>query len=124
MKIRSVNYTVLVEIVLYQILLLLSIGILLSAFLTAKTGLTFILGGGLSIIPGWLFGRIFFKSGTSGKAKTIVNTFYYGEGFKIILTLALFAIVFQWQDVEAVSLFAGFVATQFAYWVALIKVRA
>jgi F0F1-type ATP synthase assembly protein I len=59
-----------------------------------------------------------------GKAKTIVNTLCYGEALKFIVTMVLFISVFQWQGVNPVPLFSGFVVAQLVYWFALARLRA
>jgi len=120
---RFVNYTIWVEIVLYQILLTFGIGVLLSAIFTFKIGLTFMLGGGLNIIPGWLFGRFFFKTIGKRDAKKIINTFYYGEALKFITTAVLFMGIFQWKSITPIPLFVGFMVAQLAYWLVLVKLR-
>ena len=118
-----VNYTILVTLIRYQTLFMLSGGVLLSVLFTLKTGLSFTVGGGLSLLPGWVFGRLFFKTLGSGQAKTIVKRFYYGEALKLLLTAVLFAGVLQWRNILPIPLWAGFVITQWAYWFVLLKVN-
>lgn len=37
------------------------------------------------------------------------------ELFKIILTIILFASVFQWKELQALALFLGFISAQLGY---------
>jgi len=47
-----------------------------------------------------------------------------GEGFKFLLTLAGFALVFlQYKEVAVLPLFLGYTSTFVIYWVALLKQR-
>ena len=47
-----------------------------------------------------------------------------GEGFKFLLTLVGFALVFLgYKDVAALPLFLGYASTFVIYWVALLKQR-
>ncbi len=118
-----INYTILIEIVLYQILSVLSIGIVLIVIFNIKIGLFFMLGGIINIVPGWVFGKCFFKTMGVKKAKAIVKAFYCGEALKLCITAVLFAWVFQWSSVDPIPLFVGFVVAQFAYWFVLMRLR-
>jgi ATP synthase protein I len=79
---------------------------------SVSKGISFALGAGISLFPTLLFGRIFFKSRDAGAAKKIVGAFYIGEAIKILTTIVLFILVFQWRGLEPLPLFLGFITAQ------------
>ncbi len=78
-------------------------------------GISFILGVGISLIPLFLFGLFFFKTTVSSSARKILNVFYMGEIIKILTTIILFILVFQWKELESLFLFIGFISAQLLY---------
>ena len=81
-----------------------------------------VLGGLVALIPNVYFAyRLYLASGK--EAKIIVRTFYVSETTKILLTVALFVIVFQIRGVNVLTLLAGYIAVVSVHWVALILWR-
>ena len=77
------------------------------------------LGSLVALLPNIYFAyRIHLASGK--EAKVIVRTFYASETKKILLTAALFVIVFQIRGVNILTLFAGYIAVVSVHWLALI----
>jgi ATP synthase protein I len=77
------------------------------------------LGGLIAFLPNLYFAyRISLAKGES--AKIIVRSFYSGESRKILLTCALFAIVFQVPDIQIFPLMTCFVAVLSVFWFALV----
>lgn len=57
------------------------------------------------------------------EAKKVVRAHYSAEGYKLVFTILLFSFVFtQFKEVQALPLFATYVATLAVYWAALIFV--
>ncbi len=76
-------------------------------------------GGLVAFLPNLYFAyRISLAKGES--AKIIVRSFYSGESRKILLTCALFAIVFQVPNIKIFPLMTCFVAVLSVFWFALI----
>ena len=97
----------------WVILLIACISVTLLYLFSVNKGVSFALGAGISLFPTLLFGRIFFKTrNTASTAKKIVNAFYIGEAVKILTTIVLFILVFQWQALVPLFLFVGFIAAQ------------
>lgn len=96
----------------WVVLFITSISIILMYLLSINTGISFMLGAGISLIPTFLFGRIFFRTTGTSTARKILNTFYIGEAIKIVTTVVLFILVFQWQELEPLFLFLGFITAQ------------
>jgi ATP synthase protein I len=60
-----------------------------------------------------------FRRSTAGNAAAIARGFYRGEAIKIGVTVLLFVLALRGRRLEAGPLFAGYVASFVAYWVAL-----
>lgn len=96
----------------WVILFVVCMGIILFIGFRLQAGISFILGAFISIIPSVLFARQFFKTMGICVAKKIVTAFYIGEVIKILTTVVLFILVFQWQELEPLVLFLGFITAQ------------
>ena len=84
-----------------------------------QTALSSGLGSLVALLPNiYCAYRIHLASGK--EAKVIVRTFYASETKKILLTAALFVIVFQIRGVNILTLFAGYIAVVSVHWLALI----
>ena len=109
------------KIIIWQIVLVLAISLVLGWMFTFKTGISFILGGAISILPGLLFARIFLKTTEVPAAKKVVKSFFYGEVVKWLVSLGLFILVFRWKGLQMIPLFLGIIVAQLVYWVAFIR---
>ncbi|WP_343034414.1 ATP synthase subunit I [Candidatus Methylobacter favarea] len=77
------------------------------------------LGGLAAFIPNLYFA--FRITNTNGlKARKILRTFYLGESGKLLLTAALFLIIFQIPAIQILPLLAGYIAALSVFWFALI----
>ena len=91
------------------------------ALMGAAAGLAAALGGGIGALASLVQVLSGFRAGTAGDARAIARGFYRGEAMKIAVTVLLFALVLRGRTVAAGPLFAGYVATFVAYWVALLR---
>ena len=80
------------------------------------------LGSIVALLPNCYFAYKIYLS-RNKEAKKIVRSFYSGESAKILLTAALFALVFQIPDVNLLTLLAGYMAVLSVFWFALILWR-
>jgi len=80
-----------------------------------------LLGGLICVIPNaWFAGRLLRKSGP-GDSRAFLSAAYVGEAGKLIITAALFALVFsQVRPLHAPALFVAFVACLMTNWIGLI----
>jgi ATP synthase protein I len=103
----------------YQILIIL---ITVAGFAMAggwQQGLSSALGGVAAFIPNLYFAlRIQRTSGL--KPRKIVNSFYIGESGKLLLTTALFMMIFQVPNIKILPLFAGYATALSVFWFALL----
>ena len=84
-----------------------------------QQGLSSALGGVAAFIPNLYFALRIVRS--SGKpARKIVNSFYAGESGKLLLTVALFIMIFKVPNIEILPLLAGYIAALSVFWFALL----
>jgi ATP synthase protein I len=82
-------------------------------------GLSALLGGGISVVASAALALIGFSAPAGAAPETIARKFYIGEGTKLAVTVASFAVVFLTMKVSAAALFGAYIATLFVYWIAL-----
>lgn len=77
------------------------------------------LGGVAAFIPNLYFAlRIYRSAGQD--AKKIVRSFYAGESGKLLLTAAIFVMIFQIPTIEILPLLFGYVTALSVFWFALL----
>ena len=113
------NHSTVSKILSYQILIIL---IITAGFTFAggrQQGIFAALGGLAAFIPNLYFALRIVRS--SGKpARKIVNSFYAGESGKLLLTAALFIMIFQIPNIEILPLLSGYMAALSVFWFALL----
>jgi ATP synthase protein I len=80
-----------------------------------------ILGGLICVIPNaYLAGRLLLKSG-AGDSRVFLRAAFTGEAIKLLLTGALFALVFKYvKPLNVLVLFVGFITAITIQWLGLI----
>ena len=78
-----------------------------------------LLGGCAAFIPN-VYLAIRMAASSGQPAQKIVRSFYAGETGKLILTGALFFLIFQIPGIKLLPLLAGYVATLSIFWFALL----
>lgn len=84
-----------------------------------EAGLSSLFGGIIAIFPNLLFALIYFRYSGAMAAKKVVQSFYLGEILKLLTTLILFTVVFQWSKLKALPLFVVYIVTLMTYWLIL-----
>lgn len=103
----------------YQILIILIITVGFTFAGGRLQGLSSALGGVAAFVPNLYFALRIYRS--SGKpARKIVNSFYAGESGKLLLTAALFIMIFKVPNIEILPLLAGYIAALSVFWFALL----
>lgn len=77
-----------------------------------------VLAGLVNIVPNVLFARKLFQFNGARSAKKIINSLYYGEALKIIMSATLFATVFAYCKIEPVIFFITYIVVQITLWFA------
>lgn len=111
-RLRVIRY-----ILLGQFLAMLVAGAVGLAVSGVVTGWSAALGGFIAWMPNLYFALRAFRHRGARAAQKIVRSFYAGAFGKMILTMALFAIVFvKVKPLGALALFVGFIAVQAVSW--------
>jgi ATP synthase protein I len=108
-----------IKIISYQILIIIimTAGFALTGGRTSA--LSAVLGGAAAFIPNLYFALRVYKS-SGQEARKIVNSFYAGESGKLLLTAALFIMIFQLPNIEILTLLAVYTAALSVFWFALL----
>jgi ATP synthase protein I len=83
-----------------------------------NAGISALLGGMVCIIPNAYFASKLFKYQGARAAKQIVNSFYKGEAFKIVLSIFLFTAVFVLCRITPLAFFASYILVLMTHWFA------
>jgi len=113
------NRSAVSKIISYQILMI----IIMTAGFALTEGrsyaLSAALGGAAAFIPNLYFALRVHKS-AGQEARKIVRSFYAGESGKLLLTAALFFMIFQLPNIEILPLLAVYIAALSVFWFALL----
>ena len=113
------NYSTVSKILSYQLLIIL---IITAGFTLGggwQQGLSCALGGVAAFVPNLYFALRVYKS--EGKpARKIMNAFYAGESGKLLLTAALFVLIFKVPNIAILPLLAGYITALSVFWFALL----
>jgi len=105
-------------ILLGQFLAMLAVGAIGTLIAGRVGGLSALLGGGIAWLPNAYFALRAFRYRGARAAQKIIRSFYAGAFGKLILTMALFSIVFiQVKPLNALALFLGFAFVQTMNWI-------
>jgi ATP synthase protein I len=77
------------------------------------------IGGFTAFIPNLYF-ALRIAGSVEQDARKILRSFYVGESVKLLLTVALFMLVFQIPNIEVLPLMAGYIAALSVFWFALL----
>ena len=95
------------------------VALICAVMMDAPAGVAAAIGGGIGAVGSLAQVASGFRSRNAGDAPAIARGFYRGEAMKIAVTVLLFVLALRGRRLAAGPLFAGYVATFVAYWVAL-----
>jgi ATP synthase protein I len=101
-----------------QLLVVLMVALIAFMVIGVIAAWSVVLGGLVSALPNAYFARKVFKYHGAQAAHKIVNSFYMGEAVKILLTFALFALIFKTLPIVPLALIFGFIVAQLMFWFA------
>lgn len=107
-----------------QAALTIVLAIVAGLFVDANAAVSVLIGGSIGLIAnlGYVLRAMRMSSGSD--PIKVYRAQAAGEGFKFVLTLAGFALVFlEYKDVAVLPLFLGYTSTFVIYWMALLKQR-
>lgn len=94
------------------------VSVLVWMFLGVSSARSVLLGGLVCLVPQALFARVLFRDQRARFSQQIVKRAYRGEAIKLLMSAALFAMVFRWMDVVPVMFFAGYFLIHVTFWFA------
>ena len=97
------------------------VALVCAAAMGAHAGLAAAAGGGIGAAASLVQVASGFRRSAAGNAQAIARGFYRGEAMKIGVTVLLFVLALRARPLAPGPLFAGYVATFVAYWVALAR---
>ncbi len=108
------------KIVATQFVVLLVASLVMITIFSLQSGLGVLSGGLSAVIPNALFAVIAFRHAGARANKKVVQSFFVGEGVKLILTAVLLVLALLVTNFNPVWLLVGFVLTVIMQWIAPI----
>ena len=98
-------------------------GVLLAV--SREFALSALLGGLICALPNWYFARQIFTQHRTAEPYSILGSIYAAEFIKVVLAVALFAIVFiKYKEVHPLTLFITYFITQSCMWIVPIFISS
>ncbi|MSP27721.1 MAG: F0F1 ATP synthase assembly protein I [Methylococcales bacterium] len=113
------KYSTVVKILSYQVLIILIVTAGFAITGGGQQALSAVLGGTAAFIPNLYFALRIHRS-AGQEARKIVNSFYAGESGKLLLTAALFIMIFQVSNIQILPLLVSYMAALSVFWFALL----
>ena len=101
---------------LIQLVIVIIFAILVLGLYGVNSAQSIVLGSLVQIIPNMCCARNMFKYQGATSAKKIVSGFYKGEAVKIILSIILFALVFNYIRIDPILFFGAYISMQLLLW--------
>lgn len=102
----------------WQLRLTVLLAAIATCLLGTKAGGSAMLGGLVSVVPNAYFAKKLFQHQRAQAARQIINSFYKGEALKIMLSIAMFALVFKFFKIVPVVFFVVYIVVQMVFWFA------
>ena len=84
-------------------------------------GVSALIGGGISTLASLAMTALSFRKSSAANGQLAVRGFYVGEAVKLALVVVLFIVVFRTMKVAPLPMFAAYMGTFLAYWIALAR---
>jgi ATP synthase protein I len=104
--------------------LILVLALIAGIFFSENATVSVMVGGSIGVVAnlGYVIRALWMSKGVD--PVKVYRAQAAGEGFKFVLTLVGFALVFlQYKEVAVLPLFLGYTSTFVIYWMALLKQR-
>ena len=115
----SRKFSTVSKILSYQILIILIITAGLAGYGGMHYAISSALGGMAAFVPNLYFALRIHKT-VGQPARKVMNSFYAGESGKLILTAALFVLIFKVPNIAILPLLLGYIAALSVFWFALL----
>ena len=94
------------------------VSVLVWVLVSVSAARSVLLGALVCLVPQAWFARILFRDQRARFSQQILQRAYRGEAMKLLISAALFAVVFRWVDVVPVMFFAGYFLIHVTLWFA------
>lgn len=84
----------------------------------AQYGVSALAGGSVAVLPNFVFATLAFSHSGASSSGKVLKTFYWGEAVKLLLTIALFSLVFINLKVVFMPLFVCYTLALTVHWTA------
>lgn len=102
----------------FQLILTGIISILFAIFASLNAAYSALLGGAVCVIANSVFISRYFAVTDAQAANTIVKLFYRAEISKLLIIIALFALVMKFVNVLPLTFFITYIVVQLSFWLA------
>ncbi|MGB0893841.1 MAG: ATP synthase subunit I [Parashewanella sp.] len=106
------------KLVLLQALVAVIIAIVFFTAWDVQMSLAALAGGLIAVLPNFVFVTLAFSHSGASQADKVLKSFYWGEAIKMLLTIALFSLVFSQFKFGFMPVFLGYVLTLMVHWTA------
>ncbi|MCL1114284.1 ATP synthase subunit I [Shewanella basaltis] len=106
------------KLVLVQAIVAGIISILFFVMWGAQYGQSALAGATIAVLPNFVFATLAFSHSGASSAAKVVKSFYWGEAIKMLLTIALFTLVFINMKVGFMPLFTCYSLALVVHWIA------
>jgi ATP synthase protein I len=86
-----------------------------------KSAWSAIAGGIVCVLPNAYFAFQLFRHNGAHAAKQIVHGFYKSEAMKLMIAVALFAVVFKFMAVDSLVFFVTYIAVQIVFFLVYVN---
>jgi ATP synthase protein I len=117
--VTSRKFSTVSKVLSYQLLIILTITAGLAGYGGINYAMSSALGGMAAFVPNLYFALRIYKS-TGQPARKVMNSFYAGESGKLILTAALFVLIFKVPNIAILPLLISYIAALSVFWFALL----
>ncbi|ABM01854.1 ATP synthase subunit I [Shewanella amazonensis] len=84
----------------------------------AQYGVSALAGAAIAVLPNFVFATLAFSHSGASAAGKVLKTFYWGEAVKLLLTIALFSLVFINLKIVFMPLFVCYSLALLVHWTA------
>ena|SRR3990167_1100921 len=106
------------KLLIAQCVVVLAIALFFQGYHGLSAATSSLLGGVVCILPNFFFAKQLLAKIHSTNPKIIVKTLFIGEVIKLLSIAILFVLVLKYIPINLVTLLAGFIGAQFAFWFA------
>lgn len=110
------------QLLLYQIVVLISLMILFTIFLGFRAGYSAFLGGIAWFLPSYYFARKVFAAVIRNESNKMVKSFYLAEIYKFLLSAFLIILIIKSLSIVAIPFISGYIVALISYWIISIFV--